>query len=177
MSQSIIVGRRPTRLSYWGALFKEKGFNLGKRSEFPYARLLAMLLALITCAAAAAQVLGLVVTDAWIRQPPGTDVAAAYLTLRNPTSKPITVVGIESTVAGHAMIHETKTEGGQSRMRPHEQLVVAPGETVKFEPGGLHVMLHDMKPVAVGQTVQLILLLADGSKLPVAAVVRPLTAQ
>ena len=103
---------------------------------------------------------------------------SAYLTLRNPTSKPITIVGIESPVAEHAMIHETKTEGGQSRMRPHEQLLVAPGATVKFEPGGLHVMLHGMKqPVAVGQTIPLVLLLADGSKIPVSAVVRPLTAQ
>jgi periplasmic copper chaperone A len=125
-----------------------------------------------------AQAAGLVVQDAWIRKPPGTDVAAAYLTLRNSTAKPITVVGVESAIASHAMIHETKTEGGQSRMRSHEQLVVAPGETVKFEPGGLHVMLHDVKQsVAVGQTVQLVLLLADGSRVPVAAVVRPLTAQ
>jgi copper(I)-binding protein len=151
---------------------------LGKRSEFPRARLLAIVLALFACAAAMAQAPGLVVQDAWIRQPPGTDVAAAYLTLRNPTSKPITVVGIESPAASHAMIHETKTEGGQSRMRPHEQLVIAPGETVKFAPGGLHVMLHDVKqPVAVGQTIQLVLLLADGSKIPVPAVVRPLTAE
>ena len=150
---------------------------MGKRSEFPRARLLAIVLTLVACAATA-QVPGLVVQEAWSRQPPGTDVAAVYLTLHNPTSKPITIVGIESSVAGHAMIHETKTEGGQSRMRPHEQLVVAPGETVKFEPGGLHVMLHDMKqPVAVGQNIQLVLLLADGSRIPVAAVVRPLTAQ
>jgi periplasmic copper chaperone A len=160
---------------------------LGKRGEFRCARLLAIVLSLVACAAMAqvpagtdshAFVRGLVVQDAWIRQPPGTDVAAAYLTLRNPTSKPITIVGIESSVAEHAMIHETKTEGGQSRMRPHEQLVVAPGETLKFEPGGLHVMLHGMKqPVAVGQSISLVLLLADGSKIPVPAVVRPLTAQ
>lgn len=150
---------------------------MGKRSEFPRARLLAIVLTLVACVATA-QVPGLVVQEAWSRQPPGTDVAAVYLTVRNPTSKPITIVGIESSVAGHAMIHETKTEGGQSRMRAHEQLVVAPGETVKFEPGGLHVMLHDMKqPVAVGQNIQLVLLLADGSRIPVAAVVRPLTAQ
>jgi periplasmic copper chaperone A len=162
---------------------------LGKRSEFPRACLLAIVLTLVACAAMAqapagtdshafARVPALVVQDAWTRQPPGTDVAAVYLTVRNPTSKPITIVGIESSVAGHAMIHETKTEGGQSRMRPHEQLVVAPGETVKFEPGGLHVMLHDMKqPVAVGQSIQLVLVLADGSRIPVSAVVRPLTAQ
>ena len=147
------------------------------------------MLALATCAAIAqapagtdshalARAPGLVVQDAWTRQVPGSDVAAVYLTLRNPTAKPVTVVGIESSVAEHAMIHETKTEGGQSRMRPHEQLVVAPGETVKFEPGGLHVMLHGMKqPVAVGQSLQLVLLLADGSKIPVSAVARPLTAQ
>ena len=150
---------------------------MGKRSEFPYARLLAAMLALVTCAAIA-QSPGLVVQDAWTRQVPGSDVAAVYLTLRNPTAKPITVVGIESSAAEHAMIHETRTEGGQSRMRPHEQLVVAPGETVKFEPGGLHVMLHGMKqPVAVGQSLHLVLLLADGGKIPVAAVTRPLSAQ
>jgi periplasmic copper chaperone A len=160
---------------------------LGKRSEFPYAPALVILLALVTCAAIAqvpagtdshafARAPGLVVQDAWARQVPGSEVAAVYLTLRNPTAKPITVVGIESSVAEHAMIHETRTEGGQSRMRPHEQLVVAPGETVKFAPGGLHVMLHGMKqPVGVGQSLQLVLLLADGSKIPVSAVMRPLT--
>ena len=150
---------------------------MGKRSEFPYARLLAIVLTLVTCAATA-QVPGLLVQDAWARQVPGSDVAAVYLTLHNPTSKPITVTGIESSVAEHVMIHETKTEGGQSRMRPHEQLLVAPGETVKFSPGGLHVMLHGMKQsVAVGQSIQLVLLLADGGKIPASAVVRPLTAQ
>ena len=162
---------------------------MGKRSEFPYAPALVILLALVTCAAIAqvpagadshafARAPGLVVQDAWARQVPGSDVAAVYLSLRNPTAKAITVVGIESSVAEHAMIHETRTEGGQSRMRPHEQLVVAPGETVKFAPGGLHVMLHGMtQPVAVGQSIQMVLLLADGSKIPVSAVVRPLTAQ
>ena len=150
---------------------------MGKRSEFPHVSLLATVMTLVAFAATA-QVPGLVVQDAWTRQVPGADVAAVYLTLRNPTSKPITVVGIESSFAEHAMIHETKTEGGQSRMRPHEQLVVAPGATVKFEPGGLHVMLHGMKQtVAVGQSLELVVLLADGSKIPVSAVARPLTAQ
>jgi hypothetical protein len=134
---------------------------------------------LITLAAipALAQTPALVVQDAWTRQAPGSDVAAVYLTLRNPGVKPVTVVGVESSV-GDAMIHETKTESGQSRMRPHEQLVIAPGKTVKLEPGGLHVMLHGMtKPIAVGQNVPLVLLLAGGEKVQVAATVRPLNAQ
>ncbi len=132
----------------------------------------------IVASCVAAQAPALVVRDAWTRQVPGSDVAAVYLTLHNPTAKPITIVGVETSVASHAMIHETRTDSGQSRMRPHEQLVVPAGQSVKLQPGGLHIMLHDMKqPAVVGQTVPLTLLLADGGKVPVAAVVRPLNAQ
>jgi copper(I)-binding protein len=149
---------------------------LKTRGALPYAHLYAVLATLVAYSVLA-QAPALILQDAWAREVPGSDVAAVYLTLRNPSTKSITVVGAESPVASHAMIHETKTENGQSRMRPHEQLVIAPGQTVKLEPGGLHVMLHGLtRPVAVGQSVPLVLLLADGSKLQVAAPVRPLNA-
>jgi copper(I)-binding protein len=120
----------------------------------------------------------LVVQNAWVRATPGAEVAAAYLTLRNVSSSPVTVTGIESPVAAHAMIHETTVQGGQSKMRPHEQLIVGPGMTVKFEPGGLHVMLHDLKqPLTAGQTVPLVITLAGGGTLQVTAAVRPLSAE
>jgi copper(I)-binding protein len=120
----------------------------------------------------------LVVENAWVRATPGADIAAAYLTLRNVSATTVTVTGVESPIAGHAMIHETKVEGGQSKMRPHEQLVIAPGATVKLEPGGLHVMLHDLKqPLTVGQTVPLVILLAGGGSVQVTAAVRPLGAE
>jgi copper(I)-binding protein len=132
----------------------------------------------LLASAAVAQQAPLLAQDAWLRATPGADVAAAYLTLRNVTTEPVTVTSIESPIAGHAMIHETTVQGGQSRMRPHEQLTIAPGSVVKFEPGGLHVMLHDLKqPLAVGQSVPLIVKLAGGSTLQVAAVVRPLSAE
>lgn len=149
---------------------------MSQRTEFRYAPLYAALMMLAT-RFAWGQVPTLVVRDAWTRQTPGSDVAAVYLTLQNPTRQPVTVVGVESSAAGHAMIHESKTEGGISKMRAHEQLVVAPGETLKFEPGGLHVMLHGLtQPLAVGQNIPLIIQLADGTKVPTTAVVRPLTA-
>jgi copper(I)-binding protein len=120
----------------------------------------------------------LVAQNAWVRATPGADLAAAYLTLRNVSRNAVTVTGVESPIAGHAMIHETTVQGGLSRMRPHEQLVVAPGMTVKFEPGGLHVMLHDLKrPLTVGQTVPLVITLAGGATLQVTATVRPLSAE
>jgi copper(I)-binding protein len=124
-----------------------------------------------------AQQAPLVAQEAWVRATPGTDVAAAYLTLRNVSASPVTVTGVESPVAGHAMIHETSTEGGQSRMRPYERLVVAPGSAIKFAPGGLHVMLHDLKqPLTVGSSVPLIIKLSGGGTVQVAAAVRPLSA-
>jgi copper(I)-binding protein len=135
-------------------------------------------LAVLVAYCVMAQSPALIVQDAWVREVPGSDVAAVYLTVRNPTTKPVNIVGVESPLASHAMIHETKTESGQSRMRPHEQLLVPPGQTVKLEPGGLHVMLHGVtQPTPVGQSVPLALLLADGHKIQVAAVVRPLNAQ
>jgi periplasmic copper chaperone A len=153
------------------------GTGLNNRAAFLYARIGAALTGLIACCVMAAAP-GLIVQDAWARQVPGSDVAAVYLTLRNPTKQPISIVGVESSVASHAMIHETRTESGQSRMRPHEQLAVPAGQTVKLEPGGLHVMLQGVtRPAAVGQSVPLVLLLADGNKIQVAAIVRPLTAQ
>jgi len=120
----------------------------------------------------------LVVQDAWLRATPGTAVAAVYLTLRNVSTSPVTVTGIESPIADHAMIHETTTEGGQSRMRPYEHLIVAPGAAVKFAPGGLHVMLHDLKqPLKAGQNIPLVIKLSGGAPVQATAAVRPLTAE
>jgi copper(I)-binding protein len=120
----------------------------------------------------------LVAENAWVRATPGADIAAAYLTLRNVSATTVTVTGVASPIAAHAMIHETKVEGGQSKMRPHEQLVIAPGAAVKLEPGGLHVMLHDLnQPLTVGQTVPLLILLAGGGSVQVTAPVRPLGAE
>jgi copper(I)-binding protein len=127
---------------------------------------------------AASQTPPLEVRDAWIRATPGSDIAAAYLTLRNVSSNAVTVTGVQSAAAAHAMIHETSTQGGQSRMRAHAQLVIAPGQTIKLEPGGLHVMLHGLsQPLAVGQSVPLVLSFAGGNSLQVTAAVRPLAAQ
>jgi periplasmic copper chaperone A len=117
----------------------------------------------------------LIAADAWVRATPGADVAAAYLTLRNGGTQPITIVGVRSPLAAMAMIHETKLVGTQSTMRAREQLRLAPGETVRFAPGGLHVMLHMLAhPLNPGDEVPLVLLLEDGGTLAVTARVRPL---
>lgn len=139
--------------------------------------LLALLSLCFTAAAVAAEPT-LEVRDAWLRKVPGSDVAAVYFTLHNAGSAPVVLVGARSTVAEHAMIHETAMENGHSRMRMRERTAIVPGQTLKFEPGGLHVMLHGFAgEPAVGSEVDVTLLLEDGSEVHVAARVRPLGAQ
>ena len=112
--------------------------------------------------------------DAWVRATPGVDVAAAYLTLHNGGTQPVVVSGVSSPAAGAAMIHETTLVNGQATMRAHEPLRIAPGETVRFAPGGLHIMLMLKRPLAPGDEVPLVLQLEGGASLEVTARVRAL---
>jgi copper(I)-binding protein len=135
-----------------------------------------LLAAALSISSAAAQAPLLIVKDAWVRKAPGADVAAVYLSLSNTTTKPVVLVGARSPAAQHVMVHETQVSNGQSQMRHQDTVVIAPGQTVSFSPGGLHVMLSGIKGgMAVGQTVPLVLLLSDGAQVAVAAVVKPLT--
>jgi periplasmic copper chaperone A len=142
-------------------------------SSLPAASL--VLLAALMPAAIAAAVPALSAQDAWVRATPGVDVAAAYLTLHNGGTQPVVVSGVSSTAAAAAMIHETTLVNGQAMMRVHEPLRIAAGETVRFAPEGLHIMLHGLKhPLAPGDEVALVLQLEGGGSLTVRARVRAL---
>ena len=127
---------------------------------------------------ASAQVSPLIVQQAYLRQTPGGDTAAVYLTLQNTGARPVIVIGVQSPYASSAMLHTSSIEKGQSKMRAKDTLVIAPGQKVSFEPGGTHVMLTGFKrKVGVGQEVPLVFLLAGGGQVKTAVVVRPLGAQ
>jgi copper(I)-binding protein len=120
----------------------------------------------------------LVVAGAWIRQPPpGSDVAAAYLSLLNAGTETVTLTGAECPLAAMVMMHETVAVDGQSRMRALTAVPLAPGAGIAFTPGGRHIMLHGLAhPLQVGERVPLVLLFSGGIKLHVVALVRPLSA-
>ena len=133
------------------------------------------LLALVPAFTTAAAPSTLTAQDAWVRAAPGVDVAAAYLTLHNGGTQPVVVSSVSSPAARTVMIHETTLVNGQSTMRAHEPLRIAAGETVRFAPEGLHIMLHMLKrPLAAGDEVPIVLLLEGGGSLTVMARVRAL---
>jgi copper(I)-binding protein len=143
-----------------------------------------ILLALLMLAAGLAPRIGsaegsnLVVAGAWIRQPPpGSDVASVYLSLENVGTKPVKLTGVESPVAAMAMLHESLEAGGQSQMRPLASVALAAGASMAFKPGAKHIMLHGLThPLQVGERVPIVLVFADGIRLHVTALVRPLGA-
>src|ERR1700738_326248 len=117
----------------------------------------------ITCAIACATVLvyflaapalaeevkagDLVITQAWSRATPGgAKVAGGYLTIENKVSTPDRLIGGSADVADKIQVHEMATNNGVMTMRPLDKgLVIEPGKTVKLAPGGVHLMLLDLK--------------------------------
>ncbi len=107
-----------------------------------------------------------VIEAPWVRAaPPGADVLAGYLVFRNPCAQAVTVVDVESLDFGMPMIHRSEVVDGVSRMRHAGKLEVAPGAALRFEPGGLHLMLmKPLRPLAAGDVARLRLVLADGRR-------------
>jgi copper(I)-binding protein len=128
-------------------------------------------------AAGAAQAQPVTVKDAWVRAPaPGQKVAGAYMDLVSRT--PLALTGVASAAAARAELHSTSMEGGVMRMRPVARIELPAGKAVRLAPGGLHIMLADLRqPLKPGDRVPLTLTvqgadLASRSVLTVEAEVR-----
>lgn len=87
------------------------------------------------------------VEDIWGRPSPKVASAGAfYMRIKNTGSQPDTLLWAGSPACGTAELHQsTMSEDGVMSMQIVEggSVVIPPGETVKFEVGGLHVMCID----------------------------------
>lgn len=111
--------------------------------------------------------------EPWARPAAVGANSAAYLILRNRGKSAVTLVGVSSSAAT-AELHRTvmKAEGVMG-MEPAGVIEIGPGEEVRFEPGGLHVMLIGVgQPLAEGEIVEITFEFDDGQELLVDAVVR-----
>ena len=111
------------------------------------------------------------VDGAWIRAaPPGARMTAGYLTIENPTGEALRIVGARSDAFDEIELHATISEGGVARMRQESGVTVPAGGAVAFSPGGRHLMLFGpTRPLAEGDTVDLVIELADGAELSATA--------
>lgn len=116
----------------------------------------------------------LTLSDAWIREaPPSARSLAGYVTLKNVSDKEVVVESMSSPSFGRVMMHDMSMHGGMMHMAHIETLVIQPGESVDFQPGGKHLML--MKPlqaIKAGLTIPITFMLKSGKTLAMDFMVR-----
>ena len=113
------------------------------------------------------------VEDAWVRLPAvSSRPGAAYFTVKGG-NEATSLLGVSSPAAVRTELHEMTHEGGMMTMAPIKDVAIPAGGTVKFEPGGKHVMLYDLSPeVRAGGKIPLRLAFANGKTIEVEAELR-----
>ena len=113
------------------------------------------------------------VEDAWVRLPAvSSRPGAAYFTVKGG-NEATSLLGVSSPAAVRTELHEMKHEGGMMTMSPLKDVAIPAGGTVKFEPGGKHVMLYDLSPeLRAGGKIPLRLAFANGKTVEVEAELR-----
>ncbi len=100
----------------------------------------------------------------WARpSAPGVSNGAAYVTLVNEGDRPGRLAAVRSDVASRVELHGHVHDQGVLRMRQVPGLALAPGETIEFQPGGLHLMLIGLaRPLVAGTRFMLTLEFESG---------------
>jgi iron complex outermembrane receptor protein len=98
----------------------------------------------------------------------GMPMGVAYFTLTNRGKTEDALTAAETPVAARVEFHQTQLTDGIARMRPLTQIVIAPGKTVKVEPGGIHIMLVELnRALEAGDSIPMTLTFRIAGKVEV----------
>jgi len=114
-------------------------------------------------------------SDAWARPMsvrtegeapiPGSHTSV-YLEILNRGKTPDLLLGGETGAAAEVEVHESYLDGDIARMRRVDSLELPPGERVVMRPGGVHIMLLDLRhTLREGDTLPLTLTFKTSSPL------------
>ncbi len=107
--------------------------------------------------------------------PQGQPNSAVFMTLNNAGTADQSIVGAESDAANVVELHTHIDEGGMMKMRQIEKIDIPSQSETVLKPGGLHVMLIDLqRDLNPGESVNVTLIFADGSRKQVEAPVKKL---
>lgn len=109
---------------------------------------------------------GLAVSNARLILPAVTgNPAAVYFDLRNDGARTVAVRSADIADAKSASMHDMMEYNREMTMADMGPLNVPKGETIKFEPGGKHVMAFELSPdLKAGAKTELTLTIAGGDK-------------
>lgn len=109
------------------------------------------------------------VTNVWSRAtPPAVTVGVIYAELLSDQADEL--LAIESPAAERVEVHVSSNEGGMTKMRQLTSVTLPAKERIRFQPGGMHVMLIGLrKPLVAGATIPLTITFRSAKPLRVEA--------
>ncbi len=121
---------------------------------------------------------GLKVVTAWARATPGgAKVGAAFLEIQGAPDGDDKLLAASTPIASVVELHDHIKDGGIMRMRRIEAIPIPAGKTVTLKPGGLHLMLLELKaPLIEGDAFDLTLTFEKAGTIKVNAPVQKIGA-
>jgi copper(I)-binding protein len=105
---------------------------------------------------------------------PGTRITAGYLTIENNSDQSIVIERVTSPQFARVEMHQTILEDDVARMVPLAPLIVDRRSSVRFVPGGKHLMLSDWpQDIVTGLQITIEFHYDGGGLLIVATTVSP----
>lgn len=106
---------------------------------------------------------------------PTARAGSAYMTIVNSAATADRLLRAESVVAGRVELHTVIKEGDVMRMREVPAIDVPANGKATLAPGGLHVMLMELKaPLKAGDTASITLVFEKAGRIDVAVPILPL---
>ena len=120
---------------------------------------------------------GIEVHEVWMRPAAQGENGAVYFVIHNHSSEEDELIGISSDIAEAVEMHESKMNGDVMEMNQVESVPLEAYAEIKFEPGGLHIMLVNLKKhVEVGDEIEVTLHFKNFEDIRVMAPVRDMPA-
>lgn len=138
--------------------------------KFLFAILMSIMLQIPAAATAHDQQDGhaLEISDVWARKTRRTTSAAVYMRIHNATDRPDMILEATTPRASMTTLHMSSEMDGIMRMEMQDTVALPAGETVSFEPGGLHIMLMGLdQPLKEGDVFPITLTLQQAGDITV----------
>ena len=119
----------------------------------------------------------IVAVEGWARATvPGAKEGAGYVTLRNTGTETRSLLRLTTPICDDLSLHLSSVDAnGVSHMWPLAKLELKPGEQVRFEPNGRHMMFRGLEsPLVAGKTVAVTFEFEGEKPLTVQLEIRPL---
>jgi copper(I)-binding protein len=108
----------------------------------------------------------LTIADGWAKAA-DKGMSAGFGMIKNPTNKPIRVIGVTSPNSTFMQLHEVVMKDGSMVMQQKQGGFVIPAKGMtELKPGGNHLMFMKLtKPITAGAMIPITLITADGGQL------------